>query len=93
MSRRNDETPFALMTRSWWLGMEAAQVIGLRSLRMMQGGKLAEREAQRMVSEKLTASSALWLRIWSEPDWAGIADAALDVATPRVRANRRRLSR
>ncbi|WP_343344881.1 hypothetical protein WJT74_11170 [Sphingomicrobium sp. XHP0239] len=93
MPRPNDTNPYALMTRSWLLGMEAAQVVGLRSLRLMQGGKVADREAQRMVTEKITASSALWMRLWSEADWTGAADAALDVATPRVPANRRRLSR
>ena len=90
---RQNETPMALAMRSWTLGMEASQVVALRSLRMMQGGKIADREAQRMVSEKIAASSALWWRLWSERSWAGVADAALDVASPRVAANRRRLTR
>ena len=78
------------------LGAEMSMVIWLRSLRMMSGGKLAEREAQRMVSEKVTAAMTLWPAIM-----AGGMDQSAEDATGRalahygkpVRANRKRLSR
>jgi len=63
---------------------------------MMTGGKLAEREAQRMVSEKISAAFGLGPAIMA----GGLGQSAED-ATGRaiahyrrpVRANRRRLSR
>ena len=36
------------------LGLESNRVIGLRIAKLMRGGKAAQREAQRMVSEKVT---------------------------------------
>lgn len=36
--------------------MEAQQVIWLRTLRIAKGGKPAEREAKRMISEKIKAA-------------------------------------
>ena len=80
----------------WMLGAEMSTVIWLRSIRMMSGGKLAEREAERMVSEKISASMTLLPAIM-----AGGMDQSAQAATGRalahyekpVRANRRRLSR
>ncbi|MGB3797265.1 MAG: hypothetical protein WA957_13295 [Alteraurantiacibacter sp.] len=80
----------------WMLGAQMGTVIWLRSLRMMNGGKLAEREAQRMVSEKLTAGMTLLPAIMA----GGLTQSA-EAATGRalahyekpVNANRRRLSR
>ncbi len=41
------------------LGAEMSMVIWLRSMRIMAGGKLAERKAEWMVSEKVTAAMTL----------------------------------
>jgi hypothetical protein len=38
------------------LGLEAQQVIWLRSMKIAMGGKAGEREVRRMVSEKATAA-------------------------------------
>ena len=39
------------------LGLESNSVIGLRIAKLMRGGKEAQREAQRMVSEKMLAAA------------------------------------
>ena len=39
------------------LGLESNRVIGLRIAKLMRGGKAAQREAQRMVSEKMLAAA------------------------------------
>ena len=45
------------MFKSWMkLAMEANQVIALRMMKLMQGGKKARREANLMVSEKIDAA-------------------------------------
>ena len=50
---RSDPTAWTrLAFDSWALSVDAASVIWLRSLRLMAGGKLAEREAERMVKER-----------------------------------------
>ena len=80
----------------WVLGAEVSAVIWLRSLRMMTGGRLAEHEAERMVSEKITAAMTLLPAILA----GGLGQSA-EEATGRaiahyrkpVRANRKRLSR
>src|SRR5262245_50529620 len=38
------------------LGLESNRVIGLRIAKLMRGGKAAQREAQRMISEKMLAA-------------------------------------
>ena len=38
------------------LGLESNRVIALRIAKLMRGGKAAQREAQRMVSEKMLAA-------------------------------------
>ena len=81
---------------TWALSMEASHVIWLRSMRIMAGGKLAQNEAERMVSEKMTAAITLMPAIM-----AGGVNQSAEEATGRalahyakpVRANRRRLSR
>ncbi len=40
---------------AWSLGIEASQVIGLRTMRMAAGGSAATDEAQRMMTEKLAS--------------------------------------
>lgn len=85
-----------LMVEGWMLGAEMSAVMWMRSLRIMAGGPLAQREAQRAVSEKLSAGMTLFPAIMA----GGIGQSA-EEATARaithyralVRANRRRLSR
>ena len=85
-----------LAIEGWMLGAEMSAGIWLRSLRMMTGGRLATREAERMVGEKITAAMTLVPAIMA----GGIGQSA-EEATDRaiahyrkpVRANRRRLSR
>ena len=85
-----------LMVEGWLLGAEMSAVIWMRSLRMMTGGALAQREAQRMVTEKMTAGMTLLPAIM-----AGGVNQSAEEATSRaiahyrtpVRANRRRLGR
>ena len=39
------------------LGLESNRVIGLRIAKLMRGGKAAQREARRMVTEKMVAAA------------------------------------
>lgn len=81
---------------AWLLGFESANVIALRMLRVAGGGSAAAAEAQRMVSEKLTAACLLQWRSWlgllghTAPE---ITDGSLRHYRKVVRANRRRLAR
>ena len=81
---------------TWLLSLEASQVIWLRSLRLMAGGKGAETEAQRMVTEKLIANMMLWPTIMAggfSQSAEQVGARALEHYAAPVRANRRRLSR
>ena len=96
MTKPTPKTWPELAVESWMLGAEMSMVIWLRTLRMMSGGKIAEREAQLMVSEKMTAAMTLMPALM-----AGGANQSAEETTGRalahygkpVRANRRRLSR
>jgi hypothetical protein len=88
---------FALSLKAVEMGMEAQSVIALRILRMATGGGRAEAEANRMVTEKVTAAAeaqavASVAAISGKPQHV-VANKALKVFKKRVRANRRRLSR
>ena len=81
---------------AWALGLEASTVIGLRTLRMAQGGAAAEREALLMVNEKIASGLALQtmaltsgLGVTAE----GAAAKTLAHYRRKVQANRRRLSK
>lgn len=100
MSRTPSKTPPEswpeLAFDSWLLMGEAATVMWLRSLRLMMGGPVATREAQRMWSEKFVAGLTLVPALAA----GGLAQSAETVAAATlvhyrkpVRANRRRLSR
>ena len=89
---------------SWLLMGEASMVVWLRSMRLMMGGPLAAREAERMVSEKIAASLTLMPALMPVlmpilvSGGAARSGEALGAATLAhyarpVRANRRRLSR
>jgi hypothetical protein len=81
------------MVRFWFdtlmLGLEAQEVIWLRSLRIAGGGKAGEREIARMVGEKVVAAAQATVSAASGADAASI----LRTYRSKVRANRRRLSR
>lgn len=94
--RHTSTNPFALAMAGWQLGWDMSQVVWLRSLRMMAGGPIAEREGRRMIGEKVEAALTFWPALWWQgaflsPEAFG-AKAIQHYARP-VRANRRRLSR
>ena len=82
-----------LMFDASWLWADAAMVAGLRSWRLMAGGPAAEREVERMLSEKVEAgfelAGALAGGRVRTPEAA--ARKALVVYGKRVRGNRKRL--
>lgn len=90
--------PFAMASLAfdcWQLWFESSQVIALRTMRLMQGGALAQREAVRMVSEKWEA--ATYVGFCSMTGQGGdtpeaIAQRAVRHYRTRVSANRRRLT-
>ena len=76
--------------------MEASAVIGLRTLKIAQGGAAGQAEAQRMISEKVEAAAALQARaltggLGSTP--ASVSARAIAHYRRKVKANRRRLSK
>ena len=80
----------------WQLSFDMAMVIWLRSIRFAAGGKGAEGEGRRMVSEKVEAGATLLTAMWGDGlDWTpqGAAMRALSHYAGPVRANRRRLSK
>lgn len=80
----------------WLLGIEAATVIGLRSIKLAQGGTAAHAETHRMIGEKFT----VWVEL-QQMAFAGELGETLSDAVGStvahygraVRANRRRLAR
>ena len=95
MTTTTDETWPELACKSWMLMGEAATVIWLRSIRTAMGGRAAELELQRMVSEKVAAGMTFWPAILSSdatrtPE-AFVGTVLSHYAKP-VRANRKRLS-
>ena len=87
---------FRLSMDAWTLGIEAWEVIGLRTVKIAAGGPGAQAEAQRMVNEKIAAGISLQAKAMSgglgmtaECATAG----ALTHYRRKVRANRRRLSK
>jgi hypothetical protein len=81
---------------AWTLGVEAASVVALRSLKLAKGGPDAKQEADLMLAEKVSAGLALQVKAMSGA--LGVLPATVAVNTltyyrRKVRANRRRLSR
>ena len=76
------------------LWTDASMVLVLRSWRMMAGGPAAQRELERMVSEKVAAGSELAgaLAGGSVTSPKAAARKALGIYGKRVRGNRKRLS-
>ena len=96
MATLHDKTWPELAWKSWMLMGEMATVIWLRSIRTAMGGRAAELEMQRMVSEKVASGIAFWPAIWSDnatrtPE--AFVGAALAHYHKPVRENRKRLSR
>jgi hypothetical protein len=79
---------------AWRLGLEASTVIGMRTLKIAQGGAAGEAEAERMVSEKIKAGMALQSLAFT--GGLGLTPASASARTlalyrRKVSANRRRL--
>jgi hypothetical protein len=81
---------------AWALGLDASFTMGLRVLKMMAGGRAAETEARRMISEKIEAGQALQTRALT----GGLGVTAPSAAAKtlkhyrrKVRANRQRLAK
>ena len=75
--------------------LDANAVVAMRLMRLASGGAVAQREAQRMVTEKCLAfaqaQTAAATRMMAGV--AGATKSASDVYRRKVRANRRRLAR
>lgn len=81
---------------AWALGLEASTVMGMRTLKIAQGGPAADAEARRMVSEKVDAALALQTLAMAGALGATaprIARKTLAHYRRKVRANRRRLAK
>jgi hypothetical protein len=96
ITRRQTNRWFGIGFDAWSLGFEASAVIGLRALKIAQGGAAAQAEAERMVSEKIDAAMALQAQaLTGGLGGAPARAAARTIAHYRrkVKANRRRLSK
>jgi hypothetical protein len=96
VSRRRGNPWIGIGLDAWALGLEASAVIGLRAMRLAQGGVAARAEAQRMVSEKLEAALALQAQALTGGLGATPASASKRTIAHyrrKVNANRRRLSK
>ncbi len=71
------------------LAGEAQQVIWLRTMKLALGGAKAEREANLMVSEKISSAQVETLKLMM----GGSLDATTKNVRRKVRANRKRLSK
>lgn len=84
------------MFKNWWnlssglalAGMDAQRVIGLRLLMLSRGGPAAQREARRMVVEKIAASAETFASLASGRSPASILRRYRTI----MRANEKRLS-
>ena len=81
------------MFKFWYgaamLSLEAQQVIALRMMKFAMGGAGAQAEAERMVSEKVSASMAVAATLLR----GGSGHSVVAQVRRRVRSNSRRLSR
>ena len=71
------------------LAIESQAVIGLRMMKLATGGKVAAREARRMVTEKAVAGSLAAATVLT----GGGVNKAIKKTRTRVRRNARRLMR
>lgn len=88
---------FSFYMRASLLAWEAQQVIALRMMRFALGGAPAQRELQRMMTEKSLAAfqigTTAWLGLASGRSGEAVAKTAVSGYSRRVRANRRRLTK
>jgi hypothetical protein len=81
------------MLKFWYdatmLSLESQRVVGLRMMKLAGGGKNAQAEASRMVTEKFAASMAAAVTLMC----GGSGEAVLAQVRKKVRSNSRRLSR
>jgi hypothetical protein len=81
------------MFKFWYdaamLSLESQRVIGLRMMKLAGGGRNAQAEASRMVTEKITETMAAAVTLMS----GGSGHAVVARVRRRVRSNSRRLSR
>jgi hypothetical protein len=81
------------MLKFWYdatmLSLESQRVVGLRLMKLAGGGKNAQAEASRMVTEKFAASMAAAVTLMC----GGSGEAVLAQVRKKVRSNSRRLSR
>lgn len=96
VSARSANPWFGIGLDAWRLGLEASNVIGLRTLKLAQGGTAARAEAELMVKEKLAAGLALGAMALT--GGLGVNTAQVSARTlahyrKHVRANRRRLGK
>ena len=79
------------------LGVDAQQVIALRTAKLMTGGAAADAEANLMVSEKMQAAAdaslAMMVGTMQGKSQAAIAKQVVSAYRRKTAANRRRLSR
>jgi hypothetical protein len=71
------------------LGLESNRVIRLRVAKLMRGGKAAQREAQRMVSEKMLAAAKAGTSLMA----GASGDKIVEQYRRKVTVNAKRLSR
>lgn len=80
---------FHIMWNWMMLGLESNRVIGLRIAKLMRGGRAAQREAQRMVSEKVIAAAKAGTSLMA----GASGDKIVKQYRRKVAANAKRLSR
>lgn len=96
MARNRGNPWFGIGLDAWRLGLEASTVIGLRTLRIAQGGAVGLAEAERMVQEKVDAGIALQAMALSGGLGGNPATASARTLAHyrrKVNANRRRLTK
>ena len=96
---REPEMPpalFKLYCDTFYLALETQRVMALRAARIAMGGAVAQRETQRMISEKATAAATIGARAATElaggTNMVVVADNAVTAYRSRVVKNRRRLA-
>ncbi len=96
MTRKTTNPWLGIGYDMWSLGMDSASVMGLRAMKLAQGGTAAQREAELMVSEKLGTAFDVQLQLMTGGFGLNPATAtrkAVGEYARKVRANRKRLSR
>lgn len=95
MIKHQFQSWFAAGLEAWSLGLEASQVIALRTTKLAMGRDLSGRETRLMMTEKVSAAIELQTAMMTGAFSANPASAtrqALNLYTRRARANRIRLS-